>query len=158
MEIKQEEKFPLDLRVGEIVEVKDHPGADKLYVLKVDLGSEQRQLVAGLKGYYPAEELSGKKIIVVCNLKPAKLRGIISEGMLLAGEDEKNVGVLTTDHANGSAVTVKGFKNDTKQIKYEDFSKLSLHVQDGKAYLDDKVFMCGDREISVERVAEGKIR
>jgi len=77
----------LDLRVGTITEVKDHPDAEKLYIMQVDIGKEKRQLVAGLKGIYTADELKNKQIIVVCNLEPKELRGIQSHGMLLAAED-----------------------------------------------------------------------
>lgn len=87
-----------DLRVAEILEVEDHPSADKLYVLKVDLGEENpRTLVAGLKEYYPAEELKGKKIVVFANLEPAVLRGVKSEGMLLAAEKEGKVVLVGLD-------------------------------------------------------------
>lgn len=77
----------LDLRVATITDIKDHPDADKLFVLQVDLGNESRQLVAGLKGIYKPEELLNKQVIVVCNLEKKKLKGVESEGMLLAAED-----------------------------------------------------------------------
>ena len=77
----------VDLRVGTIIDVKDHKDADKLYILQVDLGKEKRQLVAGLKGIYSKEELNGKQIIVVCNLESKDMRGMKSEGMLLASEN-----------------------------------------------------------------------
>ncbi len=87
----------LDLRVGRIIEVKDHPNADRLYVVKVDLGDEVRQLVAGLKKYYKPEELLNKTVIVVANLEPKKLRGIESQGMLLAADDGERVALLMPD-------------------------------------------------------------
>ena len=89
----------LDLRVGEILEVEDVPGADKLYKLKVDLGTETRILVAGLKQHYPKEELEGKKCIVFCNLEPRKLKGIESKGMILAAvnDDHSEVRLLEPD-------------------------------------------------------------
>lgn len=77
----------VDIRVGTITDVKDHPNAEKLYVLKVDLGDEQRQLVAGLRQKYTKEQLEGRQIIVVTNLEPRELRGVKSQGMLLAAED-----------------------------------------------------------------------
>ena len=95
----------LDLRVGTVESVWDHPSADKLYILKLDLGTEKRQIVAGIRPHYTKEELHKKKLVVVCNLKPAKLRGEISNGMLLAAEKEKLVSVLTApDAGNGTAV------------------------------------------------------
>jgi methionyl-tRNA synthetase len=84
----------LDLRVAKILNVEDHPNADKLFVLKISLGDEEKQLVAGLKGHYNKEELIGKQIIVINNLEPAMLRGVKSEGMLLAAEDDINVAIL----------------------------------------------------------------
>jgi methionyl-tRNA synthetase len=87
----------LDLRVAEILEVKDHPNADRLYTMKIKIGSEERSLVAGIKKHYTKEELIGKKIIVIANLEPAELRGVLSEGMLLAASDKDNVVLATVD-------------------------------------------------------------
>jgi len=86
----------LDLRIGRVVEAHDHPNADKLIVLKVDLGGEQRQLVAGLRGHYESAGLVGKLIVVVANLAPRRMRGELSEGMLLAAvaEDHSRVVLL----------------------------------------------------------------
>jgi len=84
----------LDLRVARIREVKDHPQADKLYLLRVDLGSEERWLVAGLKPYYKKEELENKLCIVFTNLEAALIRGVKSEGMLLAAGDKEQNRVL----------------------------------------------------------------
>jgi len=74
----------LDLRVGEIIEVEDIAGADKLYKLTVNLGAEKRILVAGIKEFYTKEELKGRKCIVFTNLEPKTLRGVESKGMILA--------------------------------------------------------------------------
>lgn len=94
--IEFDEWKKLDLRVGEIKSVKDHPNADKLFILEVDIG-ESRQLVAGIKGHYKKEELLGKKIVVFSNLNPTKLRGIESQGMLLAAVNNGKVVLLTVD-------------------------------------------------------------
>ena len=72
------------LRVGKVLEASNHPNADKLIVLKVDMGNEVRQLCAGLRGFYDAESLVGRNIIVVANLAPRQMRGVESNGMLLA--------------------------------------------------------------------------
>ena len=74
----------LDLRVGQIEKVEDIEGADKLYKLSVDIGDEMRIVCAGLKEHYSKEELEGKKIILFVNLAPRKMRGIESQGMILA--------------------------------------------------------------------------
>ncbi len=84
----------LDLRVAKILEVEDHPRADKLYLLQVDLGSEKRQLVAGLKPYYSKEDLKGKLCVVFTNLEPAVIRGEKSEGMLLAAQNPQENEVI----------------------------------------------------------------
>ena len=95
--IKFKDWQSLDFRVAEILEVKDHPNADKLYVLKIKIDDEERTIVAGIKEHYSKEELKGKKIIVFTNLEPVELRGVKSEGMLLAaGKDYKCV-LLTVD-------------------------------------------------------------
>ncbi len=87
----------IDLRVGKILEAEDIEGADKLYKLKIDLGKElgKRILVAGIKQFYDKKELKGKRCIVFANLEPRKLKGIESQGMMLAavsyadGKEEK---------------------------------------------------------------------
>lgn len=78
----------LDMRIGKITEVKDHPDADKLYILQIDVDKESRQVVSGVKEYYTEEDLLGKKVVILMNLEPIKLRGVESEGMLLAAEDK----------------------------------------------------------------------
>lgn len=84
----------LELKVGEIKEVNDHPNADKLYVIIVDLGDKTKQVVAGIKGSYAKEELIGKQVVVVDNLEPAVLRGTESQGMILAASDENGIAVV----------------------------------------------------------------
>ncbi|MFW6189685.1 MAG: methionine--tRNA ligase subunit beta [Planctomycetota bacterium] len=81
----------VELKVGKIVKVEDHPDADKLMILRVDVGEDKlRTLVAGLKDYYADEELEGKYTVVVTNLEPARLRGVRSEGMVLAAQESED--------------------------------------------------------------------
>ena len=87
----------MELKIAEVLEVKEHPAADKLLVMRIGLGGEERQIVAGLKPYYKPEELQGKKVVVVVNLQPAVLRGEKSEGMLLAAQDGDDVIFLTPE-------------------------------------------------------------
>jgi len=89
----------LDLRVGKILEVENIEGADKLYKLTVDTGSENRTVCAGLKNHYTKKELKGKKIILFTNLAPRKLKGIESQGMVLAAvsKDESEVILLSPE-------------------------------------------------------------
>lgn len=96
----------VDLRTAEVVSAEPHPNADRLLVLKVRLGEEERQIVAGIRGHYSAESLVGKTIVVVANLAPAQLRGVESQGMLLAVRDGDRVVVLTPDGAAGSGLRV----------------------------------------------------
>ncbi len=81
----------IDLRVGKILKAEDIEGADKLYKLNIDLGKElgKRTVCAGIKQHYSKEELKGKKIILFANLTPRKLKGIESQGMMLAAVNEK---------------------------------------------------------------------
>ena len=87
MTITYDDFAKLELRVATIVEAKVHPNADKLLVIQVDLGSEKRQICAGIRAYYPPEQLVGKQVVVVANLEPRPLRGEISQGMLLAATE-----------------------------------------------------------------------
>ena len=85
----------MDLRVGEVLKVEDHPNADKLYKVQLDVGDKQLQTCAGLVNHYEKEELEGRQVIVLANLEPTELRGEKSECMMLAAEDEKeNVELL----------------------------------------------------------------
>ena len=134
--VEKMDEFPLDLRVAKVESVEDHPDAGKLYVLQIDLGSEKRQLVAGLKAYIPRENILGKNIVVVCNLKPAKLRGVESMGMLLAADDGKKVALLEApDSDPGDEVVPKGVPhvNKFQQLSIDEFAKISLVVdEEGK--------------------------
>ncbi len=84
----------IKLRIGRVIEAWDHPNADKLLVLKVDLGDEQRQLCAGLRGYYTPDQLVGLNLVVVTNLAPRMMRGEESQGMLLAASDTEHTKVV----------------------------------------------------------------
>ena len=98
----------VELRVGKIVNVEDHPNADRLYVVKLDDGTEsQRTICAGIKEYYSSEDLMGKTVVFVANLKPRPLRGVVSEGMMLAADDGDGAVKLVTidgDISTGSLV------------------------------------------------------
>ena len=87
----------LDLRIARVVEARPHPNADKLILLRVDVGDEVKQIVAGLRQWYEPEQLIGKLIVVLNNLQPAKLRGEVSDGMLLAATSGDQVVILTTE-------------------------------------------------------------
>ncbi|MBI3782758.1 MAG: methionine--tRNA ligase subunit beta [Deltaproteobacteria bacterium] len=98
----------VELRVATILAAEPHPNADRLLVLKIDLGSEQRQLVAGIRAHYEPETLVGKQIVVVANLQPAMLRGVESQGMLLAASDaEGRLAFVTPERPVAAGATVK---------------------------------------------------
>ncbi len=132
----------MDLRVGTVVEVSDHPDAEKLFVLKVDCGEgEPRQLVTNLKWRYTAEEMMGRRLIVISNLKPAKFRGVQSMGMLTAADDE-NLGGETVhllapscDIPNGTRFDcgVEGTSSRIETKHVEQVVMKTVHVVDGKA-------------------------
>ncbi len=84
----------LELIVAQIKEVTEHPNADRLYVLKVDTGTEIKQLVAGIRKSYTKEQLIGRRVVVVNNLEPAVIRGEESRGMILAASDDNGICVL----------------------------------------------------------------
>jgi methionyl-tRNA synthetase len=93
----------LDLRVAKILEARPHPNAERLMLLQVDVGDEQKQIVAGIRQHYTAEQLIGKLIVVVNNLAPVMLRGEASHGMLLAATCGEKVVVLTPDDPDCTA-------------------------------------------------------
>lgn len=157
----------LDLRAGTILDVGDHPDADKLYLMKVGIGEEEpRQIVAGLKAFYSKEDLQGRKVIVVSNLKPAKIRGIKSTGMLLAADDEDLGGdtvlLLTpsADVPDGTSFS-SGMEHSTSRLDYKEFQKVDMKVssvKDGKLTLEgisiDIPDGCLSRVIAI--IEEGK--
>lgn len=106
-EISFEEFQKMDLRVARVVEAAAVEGANKLIRMVIDLGTERRQIVAGIAPQYAPEQLVGKTIIVVANLAPRKLRGVESKGMLLAAHDGEALRLVTTDvpAAPGSKVS-----------------------------------------------------
>ena len=97
----------IDLRVATVKSAEVHPNADRLLVLRIDVGGEERQIVAGIRASYEPAALLGKQIVVVFNLEPAKLRGLESQGMLLAAREGDRVVVLTPQApvASGSKVS-----------------------------------------------------
>ncbi|SOC44703.1 methionine--tRNA ligase [Ureibacillus acetophenoni] len=106
-EISIEDFQKIDLRVATVVACEPVPKADKLLKLQVDLGYEQRQVVSGIAAHYKPEDLIGEKVIVVTNLKPVKLRGELSQGMILAGSHEGLLSVATVDSKLQNGAKVK---------------------------------------------------
>lgn len=154
----------VDARVGKIIEVNDHPKADALYLLKVDVGEENpRQVVAGLKKRYEASALLSKSVIVVCNLKPANFRGSKSQGMLLAADDGENLGLLVPKvDKPGTLVTADSCERKPKEKMdfKKDFAKIALKLDDNS----EAVFVTDDgnsRKLQIEGFpvqADGLVR
>jgi methionine--tRNA ligase beta chain len=109
MEVELRDFEGLDLRVGEIVKVEPVKGSDRLYKMEVDIGDVRglRQTVAGLRPWYKPGELVGKKVIFLANLEEATIRGVKSQGMILAAQDEKGVALLTVDKETLTGARVK---------------------------------------------------
>ena len=96
-EVSLEDFKKLELRVAKILEVQEIPGADKLWKLTIDVGAEKKEIVAGVKAFYPKETLVGRLIVVVNNLAAATIRGVESRGMLLAAKDGTQLSLLMLD-------------------------------------------------------------
>ncbi len=124
----------LDLRVAKVIDVKDHPQADKLYLMQLDLGPlGKRIIVAGIKPCYSKEELNGKSIIIVTNLKSATIRGIQSKGMLLAAEDDQgDVSLLDPKDATpGAEIFVEGIPREPVSVlEFDDFKQVIMTIGD----------------------------
>ena len=101
-----EEFRKIELKIARIKEVNDHPNADKLYIIIVELGDKTKQIVAGIKNSYKKEDLIGREVVLVDNLDPAVIRGVESNGMLLAASDDKGISIVAPDRlvALGSIV------------------------------------------------------
>ena len=97
--VKLEDFKKLDIRIAKIVKVEEHPNADKLYLITVSTGEAEKTVVAGIRPYYKKEELEGKSVVIINNLEPANIRGIVSNGMLLASKDESSLAVLIPERA-----------------------------------------------------------
>jgi methionyl-tRNA synthetase len=106
-EITIDDFMKVDLRVAQVIHVEQVQNADKLLKLQLDLGYEKRQVVSGIAKYYKPEELIGRKVICVTNLKPVKLRGELSQGMILAGEKDGKLSLATVDESLPNGAKVK---------------------------------------------------
>ncbi len=150
----------LDIEVGEIMEVKKHPDAEKLFVETVALGDGKRQIVSGLVGHYTEAELLGRKVAILKNLAPAKLRGMESQGMLLAVEDAGKVELLSDDQwKRGDKVLAKDSaeaRGPKPQITIKEFSRLKLEVAGNTAYAEGKELLVSGKPIRT-RMEKGKI-
>jgi methionyl-tRNA synthetase len=97
----------LELRTAEILEVKPHPNADRLYVLQIKIGEERKQIVAGIRQHYQESELVGKKVVVINNLEPSVIRGVESQGMLLAASNSEKLTIIIPERDIPSGCQVR---------------------------------------------------
>ena len=166
VEIPLEDRFDekIDLRVAKIIKIERHPEAEKLYIETIDTGEEEEsQIVSGLVPHYTEEELLGRNIILVKNLKPAKLRGVKSYGMLLAASNEdKTVEVLFADHAEpGTPVVLEGSAADKdvkkKKLSVDRFFEIPLRVKGNTVYCGEKALTAAGKTITTEKVSDGEV-
>jgi methionyl-tRNA synthetase len=169
-DLPMKERFArlVDLRVATIVKIERHPKADKLYVETLDDGSgTERVIVSGLVPYYKEEELLGRHIVLVNNLKAAKLRGVESRGMLLAAARHTPEGVRegcdvldAGDAAPGSRVVLEGQDPSIVpegEIDVDTFFSVPLSARGGRATCDGALLLAGDKPFSLGLVPEGEI-
>jgi len=164
--------FPADMRVGQVAAADAHPeDTERLWVLQVNLGSEQRQVVAGLRAYYPdPTALVGRNVVVLCNLKPVALRGVESQGMVLCGAKKEDMGLLCPPPAAspGARVFAGELRNPGEEpgasssftyptLELKEFQKLPLTVGAGLgALFKKKHALCVDGQpVLAENVPEG---
>ncbi len=168
----------VDLRAAKIVDVKRHPDAEKLYIETVDLGSEKRTIVSGLVPFYKEEELLGHTVVLVANLKPAVLRGVESQGMLLAAQamegeggrsqggrkpasEGKTVEVLFVDHAApGSRVVLAGTEGPApaQQIDIDAFFTMPIAAVDSRVMVGDASLECAGTPVVTTKVVKGRVK
>lgn len=140
-----------DVRVARILDVKDHPNADKLYILTVDFGGEKRDIVSGIRNDYTPDQLHGRKIAFLVNLQPTKLRGVESRGMLLAGEDEHTVALVFPPEDAAIGTQVLGVAG-SPELPFSEFQKFKLQVGE-----ESRVYFLGHAgEVRIRLQADGK--
>ncbi len=168
-QVKEEQSLPerfrkeVQLLVARITKIERHPKADKLYVETVDVGGEERTIVSGLVPYYAPEELLGRLIVLAANLAPAKLRGVESQGMLLAADDSETVDVIFAEGAEpGDRITLE----DTDSTSYEkpelvtidQFLSIPISVADSYVCVGGKKLVTKAGPLVTRKVKEGKVR
>jgi methionyl-tRNA synthetase len=167
---KQIQQFlsSVTLVVAKIVNIQRHPQAEKLYIETVSTGTEELQIVSGLVPFYKEEELLGKHIILVKNLKPAKLRGVVSNGMLLAAEENGVVEVLFAEEAVPGTrvlpvgVAIEDFPLEDrwpiKELTIDQFLSFPLRVKDHTVYIADQPLQASGKILKTVQVRNGNVR
>lgn len=159
----------IDIRIGKIVQVAKHPDAQALYVEQIDLGeAKPRTIVSGLVNFIPIEEMQNRLVAVVCNLKPVKLRGVTSEGMVLAASDAGRTKVELLDPAPGTQpgerVTFEGYPGEPdkelnpKQKIWETIQPDFITTDDLVAVWKGIPFKTSAGVLKVKTIAKGTIK
>jgi len=164
-----EERFAASVRLiaARILSVEKHPKADRLYIERIDDGSgEERQIVSGLVGHYEPSELEGRTIVLVDNLKPAKLRGTVSQGMLLAASDKdaegnERVDVLFLDNvAPGAEITVGDAPSgagEQSEIDIDSFFSMPITARGGRVVVGAMALRCNGADLTTGIVMDGAV-
>ncbi|MGM5485500.1 MAG: methionine--tRNA ligase [Nanobdellota archaeon] len=148
----------INLKTARIMSVEKHPEADKLYMLRISLGSEERQLVAGLRYHYREEELKGKNIVIVSNLKPAKLKGRKSEGMLLAASKDDKVKVIDPGEVEpGTQVKFGDVEPKEKKLDIKEFFRHKITVSEKRIRSSGRTLKINGKELNVDMPDGSKI-
>jgi methionyl-tRNA synthetase len=158
----------LDLRVAKVIKIERHPKADKLYVINLDIAGEERVIVSGLVDHYAEEDLLNKHIIAAYNLKPAKLRGIESRGMLLAAEDKDENGrerveaLFVGDAPTGTRVTLEGvdvanLPSEMAEIDINTFFSIPIEVKDNRVVSEGRAVTVNGEPVNTKIIALGKV-
>ena len=152
----------VDLRVARITQVEKHPKADRLYIETIRVGDEVRKIVSGLVPYYTEEELMGRNILLVYNLKPAKLRGVESHGMLLAAQSGSTVEVIFADHGKpGDRVIVEGAKppsGEAGEITIDEFFEIPIVVKNRTLLVEASPLTVGGKPLMTQEVEDGEVQ
>lgn len=156
---KQSDFGRAQLKVGQIKEVKKHPNADQLYWLSVDLGeNEPRSIVAGLVKRYSPEELADRKVIVLANLKPTRIRDIKSQGMILVCKHRNKMELLDAEPFEpGQIVTADKQKLDHSELTIEEFGEIDLLVKNGKLLTGEQQCHIGGKPVETHQLKAGKV-
>lgn len=165
---RDEKKDPMEawskiqLKVGEIKSVTKHPSADMLYVEEIDCGEEKpRSIVSGLVKHYEAEELVGKRVVVVTNLKPADLRGVTSEGMLLAAETRKKMEVIEVPGVDpGTEVLLENESEASSdpEITIDQFLEAGIKIEKHEMKIDQLKLGLNGKPIKTSSIEKGKVK
>lgn len=174
MDIAEIDKLPVAerfskrviLMVCKIVKVEQHPGGSFLYILTLDTGREERQIVSSIVEFYKPDELLGKNIVLVYNLKPANFRGVRSNGMLLAASDpqvkdkETCEVIFAPQFEPGTVLEPEGFAPPSEELCYvkpNTFFEMPLYTKDGFVELDGKKICADGNYLTVEVYKNGNV-